>query len=945
MVAEVDRGSLPAAQAHQLRGQTPDERRRTGRHWAAGLVIALGLTAPAWLPWMDPALFLWSLDDAENHLLRLYVFGWAIEHGVWYPRWAPDLFMGYGFPVLNFYSPGFYYLGLFLKSVFRLSVWEAFRAPGLVAALLAVAGAYALGTALWGRRSAGVVAAATLLYAPYAFAINLYKRGDIPEALGIAILPWLLLSLWHLWTAKTSHGRLAWMTATTVAGAAEILTHNLSALLAAAVAGVWVLALYVGRPSLVALRSVVVAGALALGVSAFFWLPALGEARAVHLESLRQGDHDYALWLVDPSGRAPRERREDNRQTRTGLIDTNVWYPHQLLAGPKLSLGLATLGGAALLTAGAIAVKRRARKSLALMAVAVVGLLNLHWQLGGSSFRLLQPTPGAVGFGVLAGCVLAMVVHRRRPNPLFPLLTVAIVCWYLTFTVSAPVWERVPGLSLLQFPWRLMGPLAVCLAVATAGATATAAGALERRWGQPGRRLGWALTALVLAGVAFNSLGARPLDRAPPYPARQIDGQAMADNEASKIGRGSTTSREFTPRDVRIADLPGVAGFDRGLWERLYPEAEWAGRLLYPLHGDLRLLGWRADQLAIRVRVANDAPQIGVLGVRQFRFPGWRAWVDGSPVPVGTAPDVPEQQASLGFITLQVPPGEHDLVLRFGPTRLRLVAIGVTVATVVAVGVALIQRARRTRFAPLWLVATAASLLVAATAYGAWREIRAIAPSDVAPLTLPAVTTGDVWHTPGPDDSRSRLLLNLSEALSTAPAPITAPTGGTIGRAGTSEVIGRGQLTVTNGQDREIGIAGVSRREWLYASVPSSVSVDVALPPMNEGWFQALLAVDPVAWLDASGAQFRVQVTSLVTASDPGPVTLLERTLDPLQRPADRRWVPVVADLSPWAGQTVRLTLHTTPGMRQGGGAVRAGWGTPMIVTGETPRAPLRAPG
>jgi hypothetical protein len=110
-----------------------------------------------------------------------------------------------------------------------------------------------------------------------------------------------------------------------------------------------------------------------------------------------------------------------------------------------------------------------------------------------------------------------------------------------------------------------------------------------------------------------------------------------------------------------------------------------------------------------------------------------------------------------------------------------------------------------------------------------------------------------------------------------------------------------------------------------------------------------MLAVDPAAWDESGAVSFRVLAAPLTVPGpgDPaGPLTLLEQTLDPRERVADRRWVPVAADLTRWAGQTVRLTLRTDPLERDNGrDAPLAGWGTPVVVATESARAPLAAPG
>ena len=130
--------------------------------WLVGLLVALLLTAPAWTPWLDPRQYLWGVDDAKNHMIRIYHLTWLIERGVWYPRWLPDMYMGYGYPVLNFYAPIFYYLAWGLGQLLRLSVWDSFRAVGVVAALVSAGGVYALTVALWRRLALGVLAAVVL---------------------------------------------------------------------------------------------------------------------------------------------------------------------------------------------------------------------------------------------------------------------------------------------------------------------------------------------------------------------------------------------------------------------------------------------------------------------------------------------------------------------------------------------------------------------------------------------------------------------------------------------------------------------------------------------------------------------------------------------------------------------------------------------------------------
>src|SRR5262249_20254481 len=143
---------------------------------------------------------------------------------------------------------------------------------------------------------------------------------------------------------------------------------------------------------------------------------------------------------------------------------------------------------------------------LALTATAA-GLAGARRRVPGAALAAGDPAsadagpPPAPGRSAPAGVAL--------PVATLPFLVVALSCWYLTFAQSNWAWERVPGLPLFQFPWRMFGPLGICLAVAGAGALAGPLGALERRRGDTGRAAGLAVVLALAAVTLFNHLGDR----------------------------------------------------------------------------------------------------------------------------------------------------------------------------------------------------------------------------------------------------------------------------------------------------------------------------------------------------------------------------------------------------------------------------------------------------
>ena len=75
------------------------------------LALLLVLLYPVWSIMLRPDLDLWATDDGEAHLLRIYAMRLALGETLAFPRWIPDLYRGYGYPVFNFYAPLTYLAG------------------------------------------------------------------------------------------------------------------------------------------------------------------------------------------------------------------------------------------------------------------------------------------------------------------------------------------------------------------------------------------------------------------------------------------------------------------------------------------------------------------------------------------------------------------------------------------------------------------------------------------------------------------------------------------------------------------------------------------------------------------------------------------------------------------------------------------------------------------
>jgi hypothetical protein len=116
----------------------------------------------------------------------------------------------------------------------------------------------------------------------------------------------------------------------------------------------------------------------------------------------------------------------------------------------------------------------------------------------------------------------------------------------------------------------------------------------------------------------------------------------------------------------------------------------------------------------------------------------------------------------------------------------------------------------------------------------------------------------------------------------------------------------------------------------IAAHPDSEITWTVVVPP-GARLLTAIATVPDVWTLHGDGVVFRIGVTENGTYSE-----LLMHHLDPARVAADRRWVPLKLDLSPFSGRRIRLTFRTDaspPGKARDSHNDWARWGAPRIVT------------
>ena len=526
---------------------------------------------------------------------------------------------------------GFGYPLWLLYAPFSYYVAEAFHLLGLgftAAVKLAWALWFLIGATgmyrlarRWWGSGAGLVAALAYTYAPYHLA-DIYVRAAFAEFAALAIAPWALLALVNVW--EKPGARNAALAA--LALGVLLLTHSMA-------------------PA--------VLFPLLIGFVAWKVL----EAGGVWVRG---------RWTTPaPTGRCGVDG--GRRTAYTGIV-------HRLSSTVWVSVALALGIGLALIFWLPALVERRYLQEAswlqgtyeyALHFVYPNQFLSTFWGYGfsvpgpddGMSFQLgVIQWIGAAVAGLAVSGVLRPALRQRRSEALFLVVASVIVIFAMT-PAAAPLWAAFPLSASIQFPWRLLSITTITLALLVGAA----AHWLERET-TAGDHAGPYLYGVALLLVFASFAYARP--QLSPIRPQDENALAIVEFEATYPDMRGMTG--FATRPPSEAESPLIAEYLAG--EPLRRAAVVTGS------GAVIDQGNTADSAWARVR-ADSA-----IGLRFYTnyFPGWQATVDGQPANI--APDPPD-----GLIGLDVPPGEHEVRLAFGPTSVR--RIGTILSLAAAAGV------------------------------------------------------------------------------------------------------------------------------------------------------------------------------------------------------------------------------------------------------------------
>jgi hypothetical protein len=533
--------------------------------------------------------------DFDFHLVSWFDALNAWRHGLLYPHWAPSANYGAGEPRFVFYSPLTWMMGAALGAVLPWTL----VAEALTFLLLAGTGlaTRALARQVLGE-GAATLAGCAALFSGYAL-FTAYERSAFAELAGGFWIPLVLLF------AMRARNVSAVNSVGSALGRRSMRAFDGSiAPLAVAVAGAWLSNPTVGVMACYLLAAV----ALALVLLERSWAPALRASAGAVL-----GLGLAAIYLVPA---AWEQRWVDIHQVTEdpGQTLENNWL-FAVHADPSLQPHDQVLHTVSMIVVMMIAV--------------TLGGLLVSWLRG----RL----PGA----------------RRWWIPL-ALIPVAVL--FLQFPFSRPLWNLLPDLRFLQFPWRwlvvLEAPMAIFLAAAVWPRESTL------RW----RRIavGSAFIAGFLAMTAFAAKdfyqSCEDEDAVPGMLDTYRSGQGfIGTNEYEPIGANISLIATNLPQACLVDDPETVLGKeteDGGLaW------SETQGSCEATFASVVHLVRTRPEHL----RIVAATARAGYMVLRLRRYPAWQVKVNGQ-----TLASFP--QRADGLMAVPVPQGRVDLTVDWTTT-------------------------------------------------------------------------------------------------------------------------------------------------------------------------------------------------------------------------------------------------------------------------------------
>lgn len=502
---------------------------------------------------------------------RVFQMSQALKDGQFPVRVVKDLGYGYTYPIFNFYAPLPYYIG----AIFNLMGFSALTATKIMFVIPVFIAPISLQLFVKEilNKKAALVASTIYTTFPY-FAVNIFVRGAVGEYYAYALIPLVFLGIYKIYenTSSQTQNIIAPIIITSLSFSALTISHNLSAYMSAIFILVYSTVLFFfSKMKMKFIVYLIASGLLSLLLSSFYIVPALLEMQYTNVQA---------------------------------QIGSTANFRDHFICLPQL--------------------------------------WNSQWGFGGSSPTCLDGFSFKLGksniiFSVL-GLALALyfIANKKTKKTHIVVFTslITTIAFLFTQQISSSLWESIPRIEFLQYPWRFLNYLAFSLSLLT-GIFIFFLGKYKSN------RLTLFATILILAITIFLNL-------------KLFKPQFYNDNTSDYY----TNTRSIRYNISKISDEYLPKDFKKPLSESDIPQKPFQ---IVEGEGQVTDVTDSSNEKTATIVVKDQAK----LKANIAYFPSWRLRVNN---------DQEEYKATDNGLELFLSKGTHQVVFKFENTRVQAIA-------------------------------------------------------------------------------------------------------------------------------------------------------------------------------------------------------------------------------------------------------------------------------
>lgn len=535
----------------------------------------------------------YTSHDGETHTARLANYYLALQEGQFPPQLAPTLFGGFGFPIFIFIYPLPYLLGAFFHSL-GFTYTDSAEAVMALGHIISGVLFYLFIEKHTGSKVQALVSSLFFSYAPYRF-LMLFVRGAYAESLAYVFVSASFLALW--WMGRQPTVQKAGILSLSLAG--MLLSHQLvSVMFLPILAWYWLWQWPIVKSQRQYLTSTAFAVVLAGLMASFIYLPAVMERSATRFDEAISYTNDHFVTL---------------RQLIRSPWSYGFSHSGTLHDDMSFQIGLA---------------------HLLVVGLALMVLVLSYWWMKGLAWKRSEVREI---LWWLVPFVVSVILMIESP-------------------VSKAAFELLPGLSYLDFPWRLLGVVVVSVAFMIPPIVSLLHNPLP-------------LTVLLIAAVLVANRNHLRINQTVEF----------SDEHFEHYPATATWLNEFLP-EGRVTNR----------WEGIEGE--------YHIEsGQAQITNHRLTTTVVDLTITPSSPTRIIL--HRMYFPGWSIIIDGQKTPFGSPQASIVTNSTLpdysSFLAIELSdPRPHRVQAVFSPTPIRQVGYSASLLGLV-MALAAVQIKRR----------------------------------------------------------------------------------------------------------------------------------------------------------------------------------------------------------------------------------------------------------